>query len=711
MKSKMTLLKNLFLPVLLCSAISIWVTNKPNHIDDHRRLPIRTAVGDAQLLQQRYETWKRKINVDETFGTLTINLVPADSHRMKGAGGEIKLSIHTGSLTARVFGLEPRKDYGLWITNDAGLYPTSEPNDNLLHVGTFKAEGESLLTLRADLEEILKHGFQVGQVIVAPAACDHLASMVLAGSPALFQRLLAQEVIANSDKATVATSLARLLVPVAHAAESTGFPDVFNDLVTQGEDIFFNETFNGNGRSCGTCHPATNNFTMDVPFIASLPGNDPLFVAEFIPALMFGAPENLDGQGHPRRFENPALMRAFGLIVENLDGMEDLENRFTMRGIPHNIGLTVSVETPPNDLTPPDDRTGWSGDGAPIGIVGGFAASGRLRDFMLGAIVQHYPKTPDRNFTGPSPDFRAPTLVELDAIEAFMLSLGRKNELELTAGAPNELLLKDSDAEAGKVLFRDGVPGGNRTCNGCHGNAGANVIGGANPGNRNFNTGIELFLRNRMNDPNFTVVGEPRPVDGGFGTNPNGDFTSLVPQPGFVNENFGNKRFNSASLVEAADTPPFFHNNVIVKLEDAIAFFNSPEFLADNGGSIPLNSTQIRQVANFLRVINAIDNIENTILFQSDRFLFALGQTPVPNDVLERIGNIMIADTQDAIEVLEAGGLHNTGDLPVNAVKQLEKAMKRFEQAMNASASVTARGNHIAEAQSLLNDTLAILRF
>ena len=40
------------------------------------------------------------------------------------------------------------------------------------------------------------------------------------------------------------------------------------------------ETFDGNGRTCGTCHPATNNFTLDPAFIAKLPKSDPLFVAE-----------------------------------------------------------------------------------------------------------------------------------------------------------------------------------------------------------------------------------------------------------------------------------------------------------------------------------------------------------------------------------------------------------------------------------------------
>ena len=65
------------------------------------------------------------------------------------------------------------------------------------------------------------------------------------------------------------------------------------DLVESGRDIFFNEAFSGNGRNCGTCHRAANNFAIDTAFIAALPGDDPLFVVEFVPAWRenFATPE------------------------------------------------------------------------------------------------------------------------------------------------------------------------------------------------------------------------------------------------------------------------------------------------------------------------------------------------------------------------------------------------------------------------------------
>ena len=257
------------------------------------------------------------------------------------------------------------------------------------------------------------------------------------------------------------------------------------ELIKKGRHIFFNETFDGNGRTCGTCHPAENNFTIDPAFIARLPDNDPLFVAEFIPALM----EN---------FENPTLMREFGLILENLDGFHDLENKFTMRGVPHILDMSTSIES----IDGP--RTGWSGDGAP--------GDGSLRAFAKGAVRQHFPLTTDRV---EGIDFRLPTEYELDALEAFQLSLGRQTELELPLSLISEFVMSGQEVFMGKGK-----------CNGCHNNAGANAkFGFFEPGNINVDTGTEFFTANTR-----SLSLQLIPLDDGSGTPGNGTFNipSLV---------------------------------------------------------------------------------------------------------------------------------------------------------------------------------------
>lgn len=368
-------------------------------------------------------------------------------------------------------------------------------------------------------------------------------------------------------------------------------------LAERGRDIFFNETFDGNGRTCGTCHRAEDNFGLSTAFIATLPATDPLFVAELNPALARG-------------FEAPRQMRANALILENLDGFEDLDNKFVLRGVPHTLALRTSVESRDGP------RTGWGGDGAP--------GDRSLRSFAVGAVVQHFPRTTNR-IAGV--DFRLPTEDELDALEAFMLSLGRQEDLRLP------LPLADPRAARGQALFMDNDVA---RCNVCHFNAGANAspaIFGDGAGNLNFNTGVE-----NLPDLPGDALGDPHPPDDD-GLNIPGDGT-----------------FNTPPLVEAADTPPFFHNNARATIEQAVAFYNSDAFNNSPAGRaagarIALSDEQVRDIAAFLRVINALENIR-----QGDAYVReALDRGQVRGAQSLRLAR---EEMQDAVDVLTAADLH-----------------------------------------------------
>ncbi len=412
------------------------------------------------------------------------------------------------------------------------------------------------------------------------------------------------------------------------------------ELIVEGREIFFNETFDGNGRTCGTCHRAENNFTIDAAFIATLPDDDALFVAEFQPDL--GA-----------NFENPRLMRQFGLILENLDGFSDLENVFTQRGVPHTLGLRASVDSPAGP------RTGWSGDGAPL--------DGSLRAFSVGAVIQHFTLTLNRV---PGVDFRLPTEEELDALEAFQFALGRQQDLNLP------LELKGSVPRRGQEIFLDDSLG---KCNICHRNAGANAtLGGQDGGNANFNTGVEDLV-----DQPIDQIGELVPPDDGFG----------VP---------GDGTFNTPPLVEAADTGPFFHNNSIETIEGSVAFYNgdafnnspSGQFLASidpNGVGIHLEATQVVAVAAFLRVINALENIRASVQLIEGGIgkRFALF-----GDLDEQI-RIAAFEIEDAVMVLQGAGLHpeavahleHAGRLADKARRSIFRKKRLAKQALRALAN------------------------
>ena len=121
--------------------------------------------------------------------------------------------------------------------------------------------------------------------------------------------------------------------------------------------------------------------------------------------------------------------------------------------------------------------------------------------------------------------------------------------------------------EHGKNLFdtpaRKGING---SCFSCHYKAGANNealdVGGH--GN-NFATGTNTL----RNAPDCAM-----PADGGFGKGP---LTPVAASAACGTRSAasrlgrGNGKFNVPSLVAAAETPPFFHNNSAATLEDAIA--------------------------------------------------------------------------------------------------------------------------------------------
>ena len=340
-------------------------------------------------------------------------------------------------------------------------------------------------------------------------------------------------------------------------------------LIERGRQLFTKETFNGNGRTCATCHPATNNFTIDPAFIAKLPQSDPLFVAETNPDLA--------------KLENSKALRERALISENVDGFD---RPAVLRGVPHTLALPVSM-APDDDAdsdqvfpdgTKPVNALGWSADGSP--------ENGSLRQFAVGAVVQHLTKTLNRV---EGVDFRLPTDAELDALEAFQRSLGRQKEVDLAA-----LTFLDDAAQRGKDLF-EGV-GMNRSCTPCHANAGANVVDDENPDegfNDNFDTGTRLLGTG--------------PAEGGFGQ----DHQDGVP-------GFGNGTINTPPLIEAADTAPFFHNNSAATLEDSIRFYTTPTFAKSPGngerGAFVLDDAAIADIAAFLRALNARENAHSAFV-------------------------------------------------------------------------------------------------
>lgn len=435
--------------------------------------------------------------------------------------------------------------------------------------------------------------------------------------------------------------------------------------VCAGADIFFRETFGGNGRTCGSCHPQENNTTLDATFIAALKQrnpNDPLFIADNDPSLS--------------QLETTDLQN-FAAILENVDGFADPTHRFVSRTVSHVLSLKTSVTRDPGDGTasPPLERTGWGGDGV---------GDGSLLAFLEGAIKQHFTKDLRRR---PNVDFRLPSPQEADLTRTFQLSLGRLNELNL-----NQVSIVDARAEEGRLAFMDPQRG---RCNVCHSNAGANFLDTGL--NRNFDNGIR-FASNANFITRGTVDGALL-ADAGFGgqdlAHPNFDTGEIG-----VNDGFGNGTFSPPPLIEAADTAPFFHNAFKFQsrlpddIEEAVNFYRLPsdafgrslggKSLAQRFGTpLTLSGEDAGSIARFLRVLNAAFNIDiaKQRLEAARTLVGSFGDTRA--DVQIRLMELAVVELDDALEVM----LAETGEIYPGVRASLSQAKDEVALGVAATSS------------------------
>jgi cytochrome c peroxidase len=323
--------------------------------------------------------------------------------------------------------------------------------------------------------------------------------------------------------------------------------------IARGKDLFFNNIFGGNGRTCGTCHPANNNMTIDAQFIATLPNTDPLFVAEMnnpdLPDFDFVSPTT-------PAIEDSTLMRARGLILENINGFDidpvtgDFVEEPFFRATPSLFNLQLT---------------------APYGLSGNIA---NLQDFTTGAVVQHFTKSMARQA---GVDFVLPTAAQLTDMETFLLSN--------TSPAKGNFSLPSGNQSKPEVRGKNLVL--SIGCTSCHT---SKVFSGGN-----FNTGVEtqedVLPPGMMSTPTTDTSFEHS------GTFNAPQLFGLRKKQFFHTGVRGNK-----SPAELAADP-------LANLKDAVDFYRSASFAnSPEGPSFPgfatLTDQQVSDIAAFLKAIS-----------------------------------------------------------------------------------------------------------
>jgi cytochrome c553 len=629
--------------------------------------PPMTGHGDVRTFQKAFYSWRQQSQQQGGNDRLNLPLrhAKAFSSKWTPAQGRMSLNLISGELTAEIRGLPNNEEFALWLIDHR--QDATHAFSATYRVGTFTRENTTA-RLSTRLQRETLQDFTLDLAVVAPTAGDPEREGLLFGSPGLFQRLFY-----GSSSWTIAKIGDSFEIPEKNhplhfqwllpkpadaSVDEQGWSDrSLEELIAQGRKLFTQETFDGNGRTCATCHRPDNNHTIDPLYISKLPKRDPLFVAEYQPAL--------------KDLEKPPLLRRFGLILANVDGFEQPG---VLRGVPHTLALATSIGTETladggqfEEDAQFTNALGWSGDGSP--------GDGSLRMFAQGAIAQHLTKTLNRV---PGADFRLATEAELDAITAYLLSLGRSEDLDLTS-----LSFTSPLVERGKVLFNSKqnpvddnnqpIFGQTANCNGCHENAGANSS--TTKKNPTRDTGVE-----NMRDHLARLLDPSLPYDGGFGKGEEHRRNNCGPDSNAPC--LGDGRFNTPPLIEAADSAPFFHNNSVSTLEEAIAYYNtdafnhSPGALTSSGKDrqIKLDSSQVVAVALFLRTINALENIRSANRLDEK----ALAQN---GQAAKETIRLAAADTEDAVEVLQDGIILAYP----SALADLRKSLRLEQQAASES--------------------------
>jgi cytochrome c peroxidase len=609
--------------------------------------PPNTGMADAAALITAFDRFAG--SADPNVLVLPLSNLRGLSNEPRNAGGSVRIDLATGVITSTLQLMPTEGTFELWLSDNQsgeGRTTLAEDGDVLKAVGTYVlVSGRHRLSVTLGPEAFTR--FYPDRAFVIPSDnvpvesdSERVEGFLLTGSATFFARLRHRQVRFVDDPAAT-----RGFDPSVQATRAADFAR----LAAQGRRAFLDETFNGNGRTCGTCHVEANNFTVDPELIATLPSSDPLFVAETNPALA--------------TLENPDLLRRFGLILVNADGFVPPAG-----GPPFVLRATQNVQALANSSAAPDasidftangrnpnpaERLGWGNDGVP------------LRDFALVAIAQHAPKTMHRER---GLDFRVPTDEELDALAAYQLGLGRQEDFDLPS-----LTLTSPVAMAGKALYLDtGRLGetGHKNCNACHFNGGGTAAMSFNPQIPGFPRldgsprGFNMTAETNVNElPLALSLGLPR--DGGFGQllTVFGSFGNTHDNP--IVGHLELEGFNSPPVVESADTGPFFHNHTVADLESAVAFYGTPAFQASVFGTPPVipvaispdpDDPEVQAIAAFLRVLNALENIRSSIN------VAVRGRTMTTIDDMRDLARLARAEAVDAIEVLSGGALAKQRD-------------------------------------------------
>jgi mono/diheme cytochrome c family protein len=391
--------------------------------------------------------------------------------------------------------------------------------------------------------------------------------------------------------------------------------------IAAGRQIFLNETFGGNGRTCASCHVLELNgglppSNIKQRFATLATTFDPLFIAErnmnlntltvnasapFAEgAVLTGTAGGATARVKVRArlsstqflvhggidpfltvnsniSDGTTTVRVVSIVKGDLDQLEDTQKMHGPSVSPaHPDGRGLILENPDGfDLAPVFRKSPHIQNLRFTGPFGFGDDVANLDDFSAIAVEQHFTRTMARRV---DIDFRLPTTEEKRLLKVFMRSLDSVPGVTLQQTLDKFKLghfARTTAQRRGRQLFE------NTSCNSCHFNT---VLAGGR-----FPTGINA---QPINGP--APGGDGLPIDN--------------PEPGATT----NRPMGTPGLFNVKHNAPFFHDGSRTTLVDAVMFYTSEAFRASPEGEVfffDFTPAQANDVAAFLSGLVARDYV------------------------------------------------------------------------------------------------------
>jgi di-heme cytochrome c peroxidase len=358
----------------------------------------------------------------------------------------------------------------------------------------------------------------------------------------------------------------------------------------EGQRLFEEETFGGNGRTCVTCHSRkTGTFSpADAQARLAANPNDPVFTHDGLD----------DGFSGTSRIEQHATVRI----------TLPLPSHLTLADDPTATHVTFNRSTPTTKNTPAlDPALMWD------------LRAANLEVQALGAIHGHA-----QNTIEPTP-LQLELIAEFQRISSRFFSDGRPKKFART-GVPPELPQGRSNSEKrGRLFFVDAPfepPGKVGVCALCHSgpmlnqaNAFSSAVFGNPPGARLFTIGVSEA--NFIGNPTRTFLvhdglGAPLPVTtpdiGVLMSNPATSPFAAIPPPPVLKQlglrlAFFANTFKVPPLWGVKDTAPYFHDNSAKDFDEMLGQYDWFFLSFAIGGRIMLTPQDKEDIKAFLNLL------------------------------------------------------------------------------------------------------------